>query len=335
MESVGMIKMINKSFWKHRNVFITGCTGLLGSWMCKYLVEMGANVTGLVRDWVPGSKLFSDGSMEKINVVRGCLEDYQILERALGEYEIETVFHLGAQTIVGIANRNPLSTFESNVRGTWNVLEACRRSPLVKRTVIASSDKAYGKQEVLPYIESSPLSGRHPYDVSKSCADLIAQSYHLSFGLNACVTRCGNFFGGGDLNFNRLIPDTIRSTLEGKPVVIRSDGNYIRDYFYIEDAVDAYLTLAQHMDEAPIKGQAFNFSNEIQLTVLDMVRKILGIMGSDLEPVILNQAANEIRCQYLSSEKSRSLLGWKPVFTLEEALGKTINWYRKYLGYDG
>jgi len=323
------------SFWKNRKVFVTGCTGLLGSWMCKYLVESGADVTGLIRDWVPRSSLIGDGSIDRMNIVRGNLEDYGLLERAIGEYETDTVFHLGAQTIVGIANRNPVSTFESNVRGTWNILEACRRSPLVGRVVVASSDKAYGNQENLPYTESTPLEGTHPYDVSKSCADLIARTYFHTYGLNVCVTRCGNFFGGGDLNFNRIIPDTIRSTLEGKPVVIRSDGTYVRDYLYVEDGVLAYLDLAEQMEREDVKGHAFNFSVEIQLTVLDLVKKILCLMNSDMEPVILNQAENEIKHQFLSARKARKILRWKPVFGLDEGLERTISWYRNFLNVEG
>jgi len=322
---------MQKAFWRDRNVFVTGCTGLLGSWMCKYLIEAGANVTGLIRDGVPRSKLISDGSINKINIVRGALEDYFVIERALGEYEIDTVFHLGAQTIVGVANKNPISTFESNIKGTWNVLEASRRSPGVKRIVVASSDKAYGEQEILPYDEETPLQGTHPYDVSKSCADLIAQMYHKTFNLNVCVTRCGNFFGGGDLNFNRIIPGTILSVLKNERPVIRSDGKYIRDYLYIEDGVLAYLALAEQMDREEISGQAFNFSIEVQLTVLELTERILKIMGSSLEPIILDEVKNEIRHQYLSAEKARNLLGWKPTYDLDEAISKTVEWYKKYL----
>jgi len=250
-------------------------------------------------------------------VVHGCVEDYFVLERALNEYEIETVFHLAAQTIVTTANRNPLSTFESNIKGTWNILEACRRSPLVKRMVAASSDKAYGDQEKLPYDEKTPLEGRHPYDVSKSCADLICRAYYETYRLPVCVTRCGNFYGGGDLNFNRIVPDTIRSVINGKQPVIRSDGTYVRDYFYIEDGVEAYLLLAEKMDDPRIHGEAFNFSNELQITVTEMVNKVLEAMKSDLKPVILDKAGNEIKHQYLSAKKAREVLGWKPKYTLE------------------
>lgn len=318
-------------FWKNRNVFVTGCTGLLGSWLTKTLVERGANVTGLVRDLVPKSNLNWSGFNDKINIVRGEIEDYFLLERTINEYEVDTVFHLAAQTIVTIANRNPLSTFESNIKGTWNILEACRRSPLVKRIVVASSDKAYGDQEKLPYDEDTSLEGRHPYDVSKSCSDLLCRAYFETYKLPVCVTRCGNFYGGGDLNFNRIVPGTIRSILNNGRPIVRSDGTLIRDYFYIEDAVEAYLLLAEKMEGLNIQGEAFNFSNEIQITVSELVNKVIKLMGSDLRPKILNKATNEIKHQYLSAKKAREMLGWKPKYTLEEGLARTIGWYRKFL----
>jgi CDP-glucose 4,6-dehydratase len=321
---------MEQNYWQNKNVFVTGCTGLLGSWMVKYLVDRGANVTGLVRDFVPHSNLHRSNYFSKINIVRGQLEDIHLLERALGEYEIDTVFHLAAQTIVGIANRNPLSTFESNIRGTYNLLEACRRSPSVKRIVMASSDKAYGDHEQLPYSEEAPLQGKHPYDVSKSCVDLIGQTYHKTYNLPVCITRCGNFFGGGDLNFNRIIPGTIKSLLFNQPPIIRSDGTLVRDYFYIEDAVEAYLLLAQKMDELDIYGQAFNFSNENQLSVLELTKKIIKLMDSRLEPKILNEASNEIKHQYLSAKKAREILGWQAKYTLDEGLLKTIDWYKNF-----
>ncbi len=319
-------------FWGDRSVLITGCTGLLGSWMVAELVERGAKVTGLVRDLVPQSRLYTDNWADKINIVRGGIEDLGVMERAIAEYEVDTVFHLAAQTIVGVANKNPLGTFEANIKGTWNVLEACRLVGGVSRIVIASSDKAYGDQEVLPYDETTPLQGEHPYDVSKSCADLISRTYYVSYGLPVCVTRCGNFYGGGDLNFNRIVPDTIRSALRDKPVTIRSDGSYIRDYFYVKDGVLAYLHLAEQMDRKEVLGEAFNFSNELQITVLELVRKVLVLMNkTDLEPIILNQAKNEIKHQYLSAEKARKLLNWYPEYTLERGLEETIKWYDDFL----
>jgi len=316
--------------WKNRNVLVTGCTGFLGSYIAKKLLSMGSNVTGLVRDYVPHSNLYCKDSME-INIVSGCLEDLKVIERAICEYEIDTVFHLAAQAIVGIANRNPISTFEANIKGTWNVLEACRRSPTVKNIVIASSDKAYGDQEELPYNENMPLKGSHPYDVSKSCTDLISQAYYKTYGLPVCITRCGNLYGGGDLNFNRIIPQTIKSVIQGEAPKIRSDGSFVRDYLYVEDGVSGYITLAENMEKMKLYGEAFNFSNEIQLTVLELVKKILIIMESDLEPVILNQGSNEIKRQYLTAEKSRKILGWKHEFGIDEGLKKTVEWYRNYL----
>ncbi|MGM0969578.1 MAG: GDP-mannose 4,6-dehydratase [Bacillota bacterium] len=317
-------------FWNGKNVFVTGCTGLLGSYLVKELIDQGANVTGLVRDQVPRSNLYQGSQFEKMNVVQGTLEDMQTIERALGEYEIDTVFHLAAQAIVGVANRHPVSTFEANILGTWNVLEACRRQPLIKRVIVASSDKAYGDQEQLPYDEDMPLNGKHPYDVSKSCADLISHTYYNTYGLPVCITRCGNLYGGGDLNFNRIIPQTIQLVLEGEAPEIRSDGTFIRDYFYIEDAVKAYLLLAEKMEEKGLAGEAFNFSNEIQLTVLELVDKILKAMGSELKPRILNQGTHEIKHQYLSAEKARKLLDWKPNYSIDEGLEKTIEWYREF-----
>ncbi|MEC1338933.1 GDP-mannose 4,6-dehydratase [Bacillus velezensis] len=318
------------SFWKNKNVFVTGCTGLLGSCLVKELIDQGANVTGLVRDTVPKSNLYQGEQVKQMNIVQGVLEDLDVIERALGEYEIDTVFHLAAQAIVGVANRNPISTFEANILGTWNILEACRRHPLIKRVIVASSDKAYGDQPTLPYDENMPLQGKHPYDVSKSCADLLSHTYFNTYGLPVCITRCGNLYGGGDLNFNRIIPQTIQLVLNGEAPEIRSDGTFIRDYFYIEDAVEAYLLLAEKMEELNLAGEAFNFSNEIQLTVLELVEKILKAMDSDLKPKVLNQGSHEIKHQYLSAEKARKLLNWTPAHTIDEGLEKTIEWYKAF-----
>jgi CDP-glucose 4,6-dehydratase len=323
---------LNYSFWKHRPVLVTGATGLLGSWLLRRLFESGADIVCLVRDWVPQSEAVRSGLLERVKVVRGDIRNQACLERTLGEYGIETVFHLAAQTIVNVANRNPISTFESNIQGTWNLLEACRHSPQVKQIVMASSDKAYGDHERLPYHEDMPLQGRHPYDVSKTCADLIARSYAVSFGLPVAVTRCGNFYGGGDLNWNRIVPGTIRSVLCGQDPVLRSDGSFVRDYLYVEDGAAAYTLLAEKLAESPdLRGEAFNFSNESQITVLDLVHRILDLMQeSKLKPDIRNEAGNEIRHQYLSAAKAREKLGWQPLFELETGLGKTIEWYREY-----
>ena len=320
--------------WLDRPTLVTGATGLVGGWLVGELVECGADVVCLVRDWVPGSEIVRSKLLDRVKTVRGDIRDRDVVERTLGEYEIDTVFHLAAQTIVGIANRNPVSTFESNVQGTWNVLEAARRSPLVNAVVVASSDKAYGAQENLPYSETTPLEGRHPYDVSKSCADLIAQAYGNTYGLPVAVTRCGNFYGGGDLNWNRIVPGTIRSVLRGERPVIRSDGKFVRDYFYVEDGAACYLLLAERLLEKGdgLRGTAFNFSNEIQISVSELVNLILEKMESSLEPEIRNEASNEIRHQYLSAGRAREQLGWHPLFTLEEGLTRTISWYRDYLG---
>lgn len=319
---------MSDKFWKDRNVFITGCTGFLGSWLAKSLAKKEANIVGLIRDLVPKSNLNWSGFNDEMIIVRGEIEDYSLIERVLNEYEIDTVFHLAAQTIVTIANRNPISTFKANIEGTWNILEASRRSSLVKRVIVASSDKAYGDQKKLPYDENTPLEGRHPYDVSKSCADLICRCYFETYDLPVCTTRCGNFYGGGDLNFNRIVPGTIRAILNKERPIIRSDGKYLRDYFYIEDGVGSYMLLAETMENKKIHGEAFNFSTERPMTVWEIVNKIREAMDSDLEPLILNQTTNEIRDQYLSAEKARTLLNWHPMYTIEDGIKKTVNWYK-------
>jgi CDP-glucose 4,6-dehydratase len=326
---------MSDSHWRNRQTLVTGATGILGSWLVPRLVSAGADVVCLVRDWVPQSELVRTGMLERVKVVRGDIRERDTVERALGEYEIEAVFHLAAQTIVGIANRNPVSTFESNIQGTWNLLEACRRSPTVRSIVVASSDKAYGAQEVLPYTEEVAVTGSHPYDVSKSCADLLARTYAASYHLPVAVTRCGNFYGGGDLNWSRVVPGTIRSVIFGERPVIRSDGQFVRDYLYVEDAVLAYMLLAERLaaDES-LRGMAFNFSNEMQISVIDLVNRILERMGSALEPEIRCEAPNEIRCQYLSTERARRLLQWAPLFTLDEGLSRTIAWYCNFFNYE-
>lgn len=323
---------MTSTFWQDRRTLVTGASGLLGGWTVQQLLTLGADVVCIMRDWVPRSELVRRGSVEQANVVRGDVRDQNLVERVLGEYEIDTVFHLAAQTIVSISNRNPVSTFESNVQGTWSLLEACRRSPLVKQIVVASSDKAYGEHDALPYQEDTPLNSRHPYDVSKTCADLIAQSYAHTYQLPVSITRCGNFYGGGDLNWNRIVPGTIRSILRQQRPIIRSDGTYIRDYLYVEDGAAANILLAEQMAAQPeLRGQAFNFSNESQMSVSELVDQILAKMGSDLRPDIRNEANNEIRRQYLSAGKARSVLGWSPLYDLDAGLQKTIAWYRNFL----
>jgi CDP-glucose 4,6-dehydratase len=322
---------VDPTFWPNRSVLVTGCTGLLGSALTAALVEAGAAVAGVVRDRVPRTQFDCLQLDRRIVEVRGCVEDYALLERALNEYEVDTVFHLAAQTIVGTANRNPIGTFDTNIRGTWNLLEACRRSPWVRRIVVASTDKAYGEQRELPYTEEAPLRGEHPYDVSKSCADLLCRAYWRTYETPVCVTRCGNLFGAGDLNFSRIIPGTIRSALRGERPVIRSDGQSKRDYFYVADAVDGYLLLAESLERRRCQGEGFNFSHERPMTVLEICHRVLALMGrGDLEPDVRNQSHGEIRDQYLAAHKARAQLGWHPAHTLDQGLRETIAWYEEY-----
>lgn len=304
---------------------------MLGSWMTHALVGFGAHVTILVRDWVTASLLFHDDTLSRVNVVHGTFEEYAVIQRALSEYEIEYIFHLGAQTQVRTANRNPKPTFEANIRGTWNVLEAARQCHTIKGVIIASSDKAYGPQDVLPYTEDTSMNGHHPYDVSKSCADLLSRAYFHTYQLPLCVTRCGNLYGPGDRNFDRIIPGTIRSIELGETPIIRSDGKFIRDYFFTPDAVDGYLAIAENMHREEVVGQGFNLSTGNRLTVIDLFNKIIEQMGADIEPKILGQASSEIREQSLSSEKAKQLLGWEAKHTIDEGLRITVDWYRQYL----
>ncbi|HEY3291858.1 MAG TPA: GDP-mannose 4,6-dehydratase [Anaerolineae bacterium] len=321
-------------FWEGRRVLVTGATGLVGSWLIKDLLAAGARVAALVRDADPQSEFIASGDALHCSIVHGPLEDFWTLERAINENEIDTVFHLGAQPIVNVAQRFPLQTFETNIRGTYNLLEACRiHQTLVKRIVVASSDKAYGEQAVLPYTEDMPLQGRHPYEVSKSCADLLAQSYRHTYALPVAIARCGNIYGGGDLNWSRIVPDTIRSLLSGRRPVIRSDGTFRRDYIYVKDVTSAYMRLAEALDKPDIAGEAFNFSPERALSVLELVAVITRMMGrTDLSPDIRNTALGEIHSQYLSAERAHKTLQWQPQYTLEAGLAETIAWYAHYLG---
>ena len=320
---------ISSDYWSGRSVFVTGGSGLLGGWTVRRLLEVGADVTALVRDRVPRSMLSRSGDIDRVVTVNGSLEDASLLQRAFGEYEVDTVLHLAAQPIVGVAKLDPVSTFRANIEGTWNVLEAARRTG-VKQVIVASSDKAYGESPNLPYAEDHPLQGRYPYDVSKSCADLIAQTYLQTYKMPVSIVRCANLFGGGDLNFNRVIPGAIEATLKGQRFVIRSDGKFVRDYLYIRDAADAYLHLAESLADGAPQG-AYNFSLEVKLTVLEIVGQVLSILGrSDLEPVIQNQASAEIREQYMVCEKARALLSWSPAYDMEGGLRETIDWYREH-----
>jgi CDP-glucose 4,6-dehydratase len=316
--------------WLDRPVFVSGGTGLAGGWLVRRLLGLGAEVVCLVRDWTPGSFLLESSSAGSTSLVHGDVRDQALVERALGDYEIEIVFHLAAQTIVPIANRNPVETFDSNVRGTWTVLEACRRSPKVAAVVVASSDKAYGEQQALPYREDTSLLPAHPYDVSKACADLVARSYAATFDLPVAVTRAGNFFGGGDLNWSRVVPGTIRSALRGRAPTIRSDGTPLRDYLYVEDAVEAYLLLAEAVADERIRGEAVNISYERPKSVRDVVTAILAEIGSDLEPVVEASATHEIQDQYLDAALARERLDWSPLYDFDEGLRRTVAWYRDY-----
>jgi len=319
------------SYWKGKTVFVTGATGLMGSWLVKALMRDGADIVALVRDQAPNSMLLREELVDRIAVVSGDLECLPTLQRAIAEYQPHTVFHLAAQPLVQVAKRDPVGTLRANVLGTWNVLEAARLSGGTD-VVLASSDKAYGATNHLPYRETHPLQGRYPYDVSKSCADLIAQMYAATYGLKTAIARCGNLFGGGDLNFSRTIPGVIKATLAGEPFVIRSDGKFVRDFLYVKDAAEAYLILGERLaEDDSISGEAFNFSLGEHLTVLDIVHMTLEIMGrTDLEPVIQNVANSEIRQQYLDATKARERLGWRPRYGMKEGIRETVDWYHTH-----
>ncbi|HDY66910.1 MAG TPA: NAD-dependent epimerase/dehydratase family protein [Candidatus Scalindua sp.] len=321
--------MKNK-FWKNKNIFITGYEGFLGSNLTKRLISCGANIVGLDIKVRRKNTILTENDYEKIVVVQGNVANYKLLNEIISGYNIEIIFHLAAEAIVGKCLKNPLRTFTSNIRGSWNILDVCRRLPIVKAIIIASSDKAYGSHSQLPYKENTPLSGGHPYDVSKSCADLIAYTYYHTYDLPVVVTRCGNIYGPGDFNFSRIVPDAIWSILKNKPLIIRSDGNFTRDYIYVDDVVDAYLLSVEKMEELKLFGEAFNFSNESPISVLKLVKKIY--QGTNKKPdyKILEKAKYEIKHQYLSSKKARRVLGWQPKITLDEGLKKTIQWYRDY-----
>lgn len=320
-------------FFKNKRIFVTGATGLVGSWLTRTLVDLGAYTVVLIRDLDPQSELVRSGMIKRVSVVNGSLEDFASLERAINEHEIDTVFHLGAQTIVGTALRNPLPTFEANIRGTYNLMEACRvHSGLVKRVLVASSDKAYGDSDILPYTEEMPPLGRHPYDVSKSCTDLICQTYFHTYALPIVIARCGNIFGGGDLNWSRIIPGTIRSLLAGDAPIVRSDGTLTRDYVYVQDAVSAYLRMAEQAERPDVCGEVFNFGPDQPRSVLQVIQTLSEILGrTDLQPVVENRAKAEIRAQYLDAGKARRILGWEQTYSFEHGLQETVDWYRRYL----
>jgi CDP-glucose 4,6-dehydratase len=319
-------------FWTGRRVLVTGATGFLGAHVVAALLDAGAAPIVLARDAVPPSPIAA-GWIDRVTTVRGDVVDQEVVERVLGEYDVRTLLHLAAQSQVGVANRNPASTYDANVRGTWMVLEAARRSPLVEQVVLASSDKAYGDQPTLPYTEDMPLRAVNPYDVSKACADLIGQSYHATYGLPVAITRCGNFFGPGDRNWERIIPGTARAVLRGERPVLRSDGTMVRDYLYVVDGAEAYLTLVEAMAERPeLAGEVFNLSTGEPKSVLEVVELVQQAAGTDLEPDIQDRATAEIPAQHLSADKARRVLGWEPTRTLEAAMAETVEWYRADLG---
>ena len=317
-------------FWEGRKVFITGCSGLIGSWLTKSLIEKGAEVTGLVRDFVPNSNFNKLGLDKKINIVNGDIQDINTVRRAMGEYHTDTVFHLAAQPLVQLAFKDPVSTFKANIEGTWNILDSCRKLD-INRVILASSDKAYGTHEKLPYDETFALNGRFPYDATKTCADVLAQTYFNTYGLPIGITRCGNIFGGGDLNFDRIIPETIKNLIHDKNPVIRSDGQFIREFFYVKDVADAYTTLAENLHKDGVKGEAFNFGSEEPIKIIDLVNKIIEVSGkTNLQPEILNKAKAEIVAQYLTSEKAKRVLNWEPKYNLDKGLKETYEWYNQF-----
>jgi len=309
--------------------FVTGATGIVGGWLVRRLLELGGEVVILLRDEPAQAVLFRSGDVNRVTRVRGDLENGPLLERILVDYDVRLVFHLGAQTQVVAAQREPLATLEANVRGTYQLLEAARRQASPPVIIVASSDKAYGASETLPYTEGHPLAGRGIYDASKSAADLVATAYAVSYGLPLAIARCGNIYGGGDLNWDRIVPGTIRSLLESRQPVLRSDGRPRRDYLYVQDAITAYLRLAEAVLSGDGAGEAFNFGHNQPVSVLEIVHELQSILGrQDLEPIILGGATHEIPDQYLDATKAATRLDWRPTFGLREGLTETVAWYR-------
>ena len=334
MESVEiMTQEGSNTYWSDKRVLVTGASGMVGSWLTRWLSESGAYTVAFIADTDPQSELIRSGTINEINVINGRLENYDDIERAINNHEVDSIFHLGAQPIVGAADRAPRHTFESNIQGTWNLLDACRTlTPLVKRIVVASSDKAYGTQSVLPYTEDMSMNGDHPYEVSKSCTDLISTTYARTYGTPVTIARCGNIYGGGDLNWNRIIPGTFRALLRGEQPILRSDGTFIRDYLHVDDVVSAYLALGENSDKPEFAGHGFNFSDESPLTVMQIFSAICEAAGkSNTKPVVLNEATGEIKDQYLDSTKAREVLGWHARVSLQDGLKKSFSWYSNLL----
>jgi CDP-glucose 4,6-dehydratase len=320
---------MNRHFWRGRSVLITGFEGFLGSHLTKSLIYGGAKVVGLDIKVRRKETILTVADYRRMTVIKGSVTNYRLLGDILTRKKINVVFHLAAEAIVGRCHNNPRRSFSVNIKGTWNILEACRNSKTVKSIVIASSDKAYGSHKKLPYMEDAPLIGNHPYDVSKSCADLIAYTYFHTYGLPVSVTRCGNIYGPGDFNFSRIIPEAMQCIKNNKTLLIRSDGRFVRDYVYVDDIVEGYILLVEKLESRQLAGQAFNFSIENPITVLKLLKQIdkVSVRYGKLEYKILNAAEYEIKKQYLSSAKVRKILGWKPKHDLSQGLQKTISWY--------
>lgn len=315
------------SFWTNRKVFVTGGTGLMGRWLINELQQAGADLFVLLRRDLPAA---AAGNAGRCTAITGDIRDLEAIRQALTGHEIDTVFHLAAQAIVGKAKADPAGTLDTNVRGTWSVLEAARSSQ-VRQIVVASSERAYGSRSI-SYDETYPLEGRQPYDCSKSCGDLVTMMYASTYKLPACIVRCANLYGGGDLNFDRVIPGVIQATIKGKPFVIRSDGKFIRDFLYVKDAALGCMLAAERLaEDRTLAGEAFNLSMEVRLTVKEVVSLVLRLMNrEDIQPVTLNEASSEHRERYIQSAKARQQLNWQPAYSLEEGLRETIEWYRKY-----
>lgn len=322
---------MQKKFWKGKRVLITGYEGFLGSHLTKTLLSSGAKILGLDILTQRKKTILSKADLAKITIVKGSVENLALLSRVIKKNKIEFIFHLAAEALVGDCFKKPLKSFSTNIKGTWNILEASRLNKSIKAIIVASSDKAYGSHSNLPYRETAALSGMHPYDTSKSCADLIAHTYYHTYRVPVVITRCGNIFGPGDFNFSRIIPDCFQSIVKNKNLAIRSDGKFIRDYVYVDDIVNGYIALAEKMKALKLYGEAFNFSDENPISVLNLVKKVYRISGKKPNYRVLNKAKYEIKKQYLSSKKARKILGWKAKTSLEQGLKKTLDWYKGYL----
>ncbi|MDD5691140.1 MAG: GDP-mannose 4,6-dehydratase [Candidatus Omnitrophica bacterium] len=321
---------MDKHFWKGKKVLITGFEGFLGSNLTKALLCSGAKIYGLDIKIKRNDTILTAADYKRLTVIKGSVADYKLVEGIIRRSKINVIFHLAAEAIVGKCLDDPLCAFSTNIKGTWNILEACRKAKGIWAIIIASSDKAYGSHQKLPYTEEAPLQGKHPYDVSKSCADLLADTYAHTYKLPVAVTRCGNIYGPGDFNFSRIVPDAVRCALKSKKLLIRSDGKFTRDYVFVEDIVSGYIILAEKLQKLKLSGEAFNFSDENPLTVVELVKAVSKAANSRPNYKILNKVKYEIKHQYLSSAKARKILGWKPLFNLRAGLMKTIAAYKEY-----